>query len=98
MWQIAQAIKFRTAKLSALAELGHILTILKSRVNSKYMYKPVGVGLFPSGTIKFIAEMPSAAYNNFLRCPRGLRSNIALQVIYKHIIKIFSILHAINNF
>ena len=35
--------------------------------------------------------MPSDAYNHFLRCSSGLRSNIALKVIYKHIIKIFSI-------
>lgn len=65
--QIAWAIKFCTAKLSALAELGCILPILKSHVNSKYTYKPVGVGLFPSGTIKFIADMLFAAYNHFLR-------------------------------
>lgn len=86
------------AKLSTLAELRHILAILKSHVNSKYTYKPVCAGLFPSCTTKFIADMLSAAYNHFLRCSSGLKSNIALKVIYKHIIKIFSILHAIKNF
>lgn len=65
--QTAWAIKFCMAKLSALAQLGCILPILKSHVNSKYTYKPVSVGLFPRGTIKFIADILSAAYNHFLR-------------------------------
>lgn len=49
------------AELSALAELGCILPILKSHINSNYTHKPVGVGLFPSGTVKFIADRLSAA-------------------------------------
>lgn len=77
------------AELSALAELGYILPILKSHINSNYTHKPVGVGLFPSGTVKFIADRLSAAYNHFLRFSSRLRSNIVLKVIYTHIIKIF---------
>lgn len=55
------------AKLSALAQLGCTSPILKSHVNSKYTHKPVGVGVFPSGTTKFIADMFSAAYNHSSR-------------------------------